>query len=75
MTRRGRFSHRLQRVTEAGFYDFGGDDIAVVLSIGGKTTVMAEQDAKILDDGDAVVIHRTATAGFQIVSTAGDAYL
>ena len=75
MTRRGRFSHRLQRVTEPGFYDFGDDDSAVVLSIGDKTTVMAEQDTKILDNGDAVVIHRTATAGFQIVSTAGDAYL
>lgn len=75
MTRRGCFSHRLQRVTEPVFYDFGDDDIAIVLSIGGKTTVMAEQDTKILDNGDAVVIQRTATAGFQIVSAAGDVYL
>jgi hypothetical protein len=75
MTRRGRFSHRLQGVTQPGFYDFGHNDIAIVLSIGGKTTVMAEQDTKILDNGDAVVIRRTAAAGFQIVSRAGDAYL
>ena len=75
MTRRGFFSHRLQRITEPGFCDFGNDDIAIVLSIGGKTTVMAEQDTKILDNGDAVVIQRTATVGFQIVSAAGDSYL
>jgi hypothetical protein len=75
MTRRGCFSHRLQRVTEQRLRDFGDDDIAIVLSIGGKTTVMAEQDKKILDNGDAVVIHRTAVAGFKIVSAASDAYL
>jgi environmental stress-induced protein Ves len=60
MTRRGRFGHRVQRIVEPMACNFGDDDIAVVLSLDGATTVAAEQDSATLGLGDTMVISRTA---------------
>jgi environmental stress-induced protein Ves len=60
MTRRGTFGHRVQRIVEPMACNFGDDDIAVVLSLDGATTVTAEQDSATLSLGDAMVISRTA---------------
>jgi uncharacterized protein len=76
MTRRGRFGHRLLRILKATSCDFGdGDDIAVVLSLNGTTTVTSEQDTETLDHGDAAVIGRGTMAGLQILPATGDCYL
>ena len=55
MTRRGRFSHRLLRIAQPTSCDFGDDDIAVVLSLDGATTVTSAQDSATLDHGDAAL--------------------
>jgi uncharacterized protein len=70
MTRRGRFDHRVQRVAAPMSHDFAGDELAVVLSIGGGATVTAQQQTALLDHGDAVLIDREATACFRIVPAA-----
>jgi environmental stress-induced protein Ves len=76
MTRRGRFGHRLLRIVRPVSCDFGdGDDIAVVLSLNGTTTVSSERDAETLDHGDAAVVSRGATAGSRILPATGDCYL
>ena len=74
MTRRGRFSHRLSRIETATSCDFGEDDIAVVISLDGKTTVISGQDNATLDHGDAALFSRT-TIGFRILPTTGKCYL
>jgi uncharacterized protein len=73
MTRRGRFSHRLLRIATPTSCDFGDNDIAVVLSRDGETTVMLKGDNITLHHGDAAVLSRTAT-GFGISPT-NDCYL
>jgi environmental stress-induced protein Ves len=76
MTRRGRFGHRLLRIANATSYDFGdGDDIAVVLSLNGATTVTSEQGTETLDHSDAAVVSRTANAEFRILPATGDCCL
>jgi hypothetical protein len=75
MTRHGRFSHRLQRVADSMSCNFGDDNIAVVLSLGGHATVISAQATIILDQGDAAVIRRAATTGFQIASATNDTFL
>ena len=76
MTRRGRFGHRLLRIAQPMFCDFGeGDDIAVVLSLNGTTTVTSERDTATLDHDDAAVVSRGTAAGFRILATTGDCYL
>jgi environmental stress-induced protein Ves len=71
MTRRGRFNHRVERVAEPMPCDFGDDDMAVVLSLDGTTTVMFEGHGATLDHGDAAVVSRTTAADFQISTTNG----
>jgi uncharacterized protein len=67
MTRRGRFRHRLLRIATSTSCDFGGDDIAMVLSLDGTTTVISGRDSATLDHGDAAFVSRTAITGFQIL--------
>jgi environmental stress-induced protein Ves len=74
MTRRGRFSHRLERIVQPMACNFGNDDIAVVLSLDGATTVTFEQDGATLDHGDAAVVSRTTT-GFRITPATDGCYL
>jgi environmental stress-induced protein Ves len=75
MTRRGRFAHRLVRIVQPMECDFGDDDIAVVLSLDGTTTVTVERDSATLDHGDAAVVSRTTKGGFQISPITNDCYL
>jgi environmental stress-induced protein Ves len=75
MTRRGRFRHRLLRIDTTTPCDFGNDDIAVVLSLDGATTVSYDQDSIALDPGDAVLVNRTTEAGFRIFPAASHCYL
>jgi uncharacterized protein len=67
MTRRGRFRHRLTRIATSTSCDFGGDDIAIVLSLDGTTTVIFGQGSATLDHGDAAVLSRTTITGFRIL--------
>jgi environmental stress-induced protein Ves len=76
MTRRGRFGHRLLRITSTTPCDFAdGDDIAVVLSLNGTTTVASERENATLDHGDAAVISRGTTTGLRIMPTTSDCFL
>jgi environmental stress-induced protein Ves len=68
MTRRGRFGHRVERITQPMTYHFGGYDVAVLLSLNGKTTVAVEQDRATLNHGDAVVLSRI-TGDLRVAST------
>jgi uncharacterized protein len=74
MTRRDRFRHRLTRVHKSTPCDFGDDDIALVLSLDGETTVAFGPDSTTLDHGDAALINRT-TAGFRILPVTNQCYL
>jgi hypothetical protein len=74
MTWRGRFRHRLLRVATSTSCDFGDDDIALVLSLDGTTTISFGQDSTTLDHGDAALVSRT-TAGFRILPAANQCYL
>ena len=75
MTRRGRFRHHLLRVSTSMSCDFGDNDIAVVLSLGGTTGVIAGENSATLEPGDAVLIDRATTADFRIVPATDNCYL
>jgi environmental stress-induced protein Ves len=75
MTRRGRFHHRLLRVTTSVSYDFAEDDIAIVLSLDGMATVNCERDSATLADGDTALISRAVNTGFQILPAAKSCHL
>ena len=75
MTRRDRFEHRLSRIAQPAHCDFGDDDIALVLSFDGATTVELGRDIIELRHADAVLLPRTAAAGFRIVPSAKRCYL
>jgi environmental stress-induced protein Ves len=70
MTRRGRFVHRVERVAAPALCDFGDDDMAVVLSLDGATTVTVGGDSAMLHHGDAMVVSRTE-GGLRISATEG----
>ncbi|SHL39401.1 hypothetical protein SAMN05444159_5784 [Bradyrhizobium lablabi] len=74
MTRRGRFRHRLVRIDKSTPCEFGDNDIAVVLSLDGATTINFGQDSTTLDHGDAAVLSRTTT-GFRILPATKHCYL
>jgi uncharacterized protein len=67
MTRRGRFRHRLLRIAKSTSCDFADDDIAIVLSIDGTTTITSDQDSITLDHGDAALLSRATMTGFRIL--------
>jgi uncharacterized protein len=67
MTRRGRFRHRLLRIAKSTSCDFGDDDIAIVLSLDGTTTIAFDRDSKTLDHGDAALLSRATMTGFRIL--------
>lgn len=74
MTRRGRFGHRVLRVTQPMDCRFDGDDIAIVLSLDGTTDVGLPDARTMLEHADAVLIEAQDTATFQI-RPAGQCYL
>lgn len=65
MTRRGRFGHRVVRVTQPMDCQFGGDDIAIVLSLG-TTDVNVSGEHATLENADALLIEARETATFQV---------
>jgi environmental stress-induced protein Ves len=75
MTRRGRFSHRLLRITTSVSYDFAEDDIAIVLSLDGMATVNCGRDSLMLAHGDATLVSRAVNTGFQILPATKSCYL
>jgi environmental stress-induced protein Ves len=75
MTRRGRFSHRLLRIATSVTCDFVDDDIAIVLSLDGTTTVICGRDSVTLVHGDAALVSRAVNTGFQILPAAKSCYL
>ncbi len=76
MTRRRRFSHRLQRIGEATDCDFDGNDLAVVVCCNGGTTLSQGHEPITLDPGDAAVLTRSGDASFRITPSAqSDCYL
>jgi hypothetical protein len=76
MTRRTRFSHRLQHIRQPVASDFDDHDVAVVLSFSDNTTLATEQDTIILGHCDAAVLERTRDVHFRITpGTTGDCYL
>jgi uncharacterized protein len=75
MTRRGRFHHRLLRITTSGSYDFAEDDTAIVLPFDGTATVHCGRDNVTLAHGDAALVSRAVNTGFQILPAARSCYL
>jgi uncharacterized protein len=75
MTRRGRFRHRLLRVANSTSCDFGCDDIAMVLSLDGTTTLTFGRDSTMLEHGDAAVLSRSTITGFGILPATSHCYL
>jgi environmental stress-induced protein Ves len=75
MTRRGRFHHRLLRMTTSVSCDFAEDDIAIVLSLDGIATVNCGRDSVTLAHGDAALVSRAVNTGFQILPAATSCYL
>jgi hypothetical protein len=76
MTRRERFSHHLHRIQgpiPCSFED--GDDVAVVVSHNGRTTITCDRDTATLDHNDAVVIDRKDNINFRILPETGQCYL
>jgi environmental stress-induced protein Ves len=67
MTRRGRFSHRLIHVKHTTSYDCSGAaDVALVLSLDGRTAVSSGDDEALLAHGDSVIIDQAHITGFEI---------
>jgi environmental stress-induced protein Ves len=75
MTRRGRFSHRLLRITTSVSYDFAEDDIAIVLSLDGTATANCGRNSVTLAHGDAALVSRAVNTGFQILPATKSCYL
>ncbi|WP_213769766.1 HutD family protein [Bradyrhizobium sp. dw_78] len=76
MTRRRRFSHRLLPVREPFSGNFDNSDIAIVVSLDGRTNLTSGQDFATLDRGDAAILLRSSNAPFRIAPTApGECYL
>jgi environmental stress-induced protein Ves len=76
MTRRRRFSHRLLRVRQQTSCEFDGNDIAVVVSLNGSTSLTSQHEVTTLNHGDAAILRRTRDASFRIApAIASDCYL
>jgi uncharacterized protein len=76
MTRRRRFSHRLQRIRTSMSCALGASETAVVLSFNGSATLTSEQDAVRLGHADAAILTGTRENSFRIVPVgSSDCYL
>ena len=76
MSRRQRFSHRLLRVQKPVSRNFGGDDVAVAISLNGSTRLSSVGNIVLLGHGDAAVLSRTTDPSFAIASpNCGECYL
>lgn len=76
MSRRQCFSHRLLRVHKSVLSNFDGDDIAVAISLNGRTRLSSVGNTVLLDHGDAAVLSRTTDLSFEITPpNSGECYL
>lgn len=78
MTRRPRFSHRLQRITEPASAAFDDHDIAVVFSFNGRTALTWHEHEKnlVLESGDAAILTKAGATSFALQPAAAcDCYL
>ncbi len=76
MTRRRRFSHRLQRIRGTASCDFDGNDIALVISLNGNATLTTKRDTSMLEHRDAAILLRAHDGCSQIAPIgASDCYL
>ena len=76
MTRRDRFAHHLSRVLTPGPYGLAAvTKFAVVLSFDGETTVRSGHGSEVLGHGDAAIIDRTTSDGFDISAITGQCFL
>jgi uncharacterized protein len=66
MTRRSRFSHRLQCIHAPATHAFKNDTLAVVLSLNGRVTVTSDSGTEFLDHGDAVEVTGSNDTSFRI---------
>ncbi len=66
MTRRGRFTHDVLRVTQARSFDVADGDIAIALSLDDHTLIATNQQSERLDHGDAAMIPPGETTSVQI---------
>ncbi|VIO72716.1 Protein Ves [Bradyrhizobium ivorense] len=67
MTRRGRFDHRLQRVSTSTNCDFGDHDIAAIVAPCDEVSLVARQGTVTLMRGDAAILTSAADAPCLIV--------
>jgi uncharacterized protein len=76
MTRRRRYDHRLLCMREAVSCNFESNDMTVVLSLNGSTTLTTERGGATLDHGDAAILERVHEARFRVApAVASDCYL
>lgn len=66
MTRRGRYGHRVVRVTQPMDCAFDGDKIVIVLSLDGTTDVSVSAEHATLGHADAVLIEADEAESFAI---------
>lgn len=66
MTRRGRFNHRVERISQPTDCSFDGDDIAIVVSLDGFTALNISNEHTTLGHADAVLIDAQETATFHV---------
>ena len=76
MSRRQRFSHRLVRIQQPALSDFDNNDIAVVLSLNGRTRLSCLSKTVSLDHGEAAVLARPSDLSFEITpANPGQCYM
>lgn len=76
MTRRRRYSHRMQRIRWPTSCECDGTDVAVILSFNGSTALTLQHDMVTLDHGDAAILVPAREPEVQFVPHLGsDCYL
>ena len=73
MTRRSRFSHRLRRIGRSASCEIG-EEIAVVLSLNGSTTLASDRGHTTLNHGDAAILSGKVSLRIEPMG-ASDCYL
>jgi len=66
MSRRQRFSHRLLHVQKSVSSNFDGDDVAVAISLNGRTRLSSAGNTVLLDHGDAAVLTKASDLFFEL---------
>jgi uncharacterized protein len=76
MTRRGRFEHRLRRISEPAYCDFDDEDIALAIACCGNVELSLPHEKITLADGDTAILTRVRDAPLHIAPVSpADCYL